>query len=168
MKKVMLVMLLTFALVFQCGCSNTMAPNASSENSTSFSASEPNQNYPEKTITCIVPFAAGGGNDTLTRALSGSIDLPVTIVVQNMDGAGGLIGAQEAYRASNDGYTILSHNPPNLVSQTLSGASDVELWKELELICFLADDDYVARYAREQYIFPDDGEEVIKLPETKK
>lgn len=40
-----------------------------------------------------------------------------------------------------------------------------ELSEEVEL---LADDDYVARYAREQYFFPDDGEEVIKLPETKK
>lgn len=40
-----------------------------------------------------------------------------------------------------------------------------ELSEEVEL---LNDDDYVARYAREQYIFPEDGEEVVKLPETKK
>lgn len=40
-----------------------------------------------------------------------------------------------------------------------------ELSEEVEL---LNDDDYVARYARENYIFPKDGEEVVKLPDTKK
>ena len=106
-------------------------------------AAKADASYPANTITCIVPFAPGGGNDTLSRAMISSLDVPVSMVVQNIEGAGGLIGAQEAYRASNDGYTILSHNPPNLISQTLSGASDVELFKELELICFLANDDYV-------------------------
>jgi tripartite-type tricarboxylate transporter receptor subunit TctC len=68
------------------------------------------QNYPSKPIHLIVPFAVGGGADTLTRfvvpgmqkALNG-----VTILVENRPGAGTVIGTQAAAQADPDGYTLL-------------------------------------------------------------
>ncbi len=68
------------------------------------------QDFPNRTITVIVPFAAGGPADItgrivadiLTRHLGGNA------VVENVAGAGGTIGAQRAARATPDGYTLLS------------------------------------------------------------
>ncbi len=94
--------------------------------------------YPTESIVCIVPFDPGGSNDTLTRALLQYIDLPVPMVVTNISGANGLVGAQEAFRAVPDGYTILSANPGNLTTQELTAADTEGLWKKLVPICTLA------------------------------
>ena len=68
------------------------------------------QDYPSKPIRMIVPFAAGGILDIVTRAvgdrLSGSLGQP--IVVDNRGGAGGSIGTEIASRAAPDGYTLLT------------------------------------------------------------
>lgn len=129
------------------GCGKENPPAVSNPSSASYGdptgsdiSSVDTLDYPTQAIECIVPFAPGGGNDTLTRVLMQYIDLPYPMAAVNIEGAGGLVGAQETYRAKNDGYTILCHNPMNLVSQSLGGSSDVELWKELEPICFIADD----------------------------
>lgn len=65
--------------------------------------------YPEKPITMIVPFTAGGGYDSLARMLSERMqaELGQNIVVENRPGAGGAIGANAVARAKPDGYTIL-------------------------------------------------------------
>ncbi len=64
--------------------------------------------FPNKPVTIIVPFSAGGGTDITTRTLAGPMAeaLGVQIVVKNTAGAGGTIGAAETARARNDGYTI--------------------------------------------------------------
>jgi tripartite-type tricarboxylate transporter receptor subunit TctC len=64
--------------------------------------------YPEKSITIIVPWAAGGVTDTTTRALSSVTGryLPVALAVLNRPGAGGSIGQTELVKAKPDGYTI--------------------------------------------------------------
>ncbi|MCA0326532.1 MAG: tripartite tricarboxylate transporter substrate binding protein [Proteobacteria bacterium] len=66
------------------------------------------QNYPTKTITMIVPFAAGGTTDILARILGKALEgeLGQSIVIDNKAGAGGNIGAQLASRAKPDGYTL--------------------------------------------------------------
>lgn len=66
------------------------------------------QAFPEKTVTIIVPFGAGGGTDITTRTLATSMAkaLGGDIVVKNTAGAGGTIGAAEVSRAKADGYTI--------------------------------------------------------------
>jgi tripartite-type tricarboxylate transporter receptor subunit TctC len=66
--------------------------------------------YPERPITVIVPFAAGGALDVSTRILAKSLSqaLGQQMVVDNRGGAGGIIGIGAAARARPDGYTLLS------------------------------------------------------------
>ncbi|MBM3621513.1 MAG: tripartite tricarboxylate transporter substrate binding protein BugD [Alphaproteobacteria bacterium] len=65
-------------------------------------------NYPAKTITVVVPFAAGGPTDALARILSAKMSekLGQQIIVDNVGGAGGTIGVAKAARAAPDGYTL--------------------------------------------------------------
>jgi tripartite-type tricarboxylate transporter receptor subunit TctC len=67
------------------------------------------QDYPTKSITLVVPFAAGGPTDTLARHLGVALTqtLKQQIVVDNAGGAGGTIGINKVAKARNDGYTLL-------------------------------------------------------------
>jgi tripartite-type tricarboxylate transporter receptor subunit TctC len=71
------------------------------------------QDYPARPIRLIVPFAAGGGTDTLTRIVAQVLQeqLKATVVVENVGGAGGSIGTGQAAKAAADGYTLLSATP---------------------------------------------------------
>lgn len=65
---------------------------------------------PGKTITLIVPFAAGGPTDKVARDLAEALRKPLggaTVVIDNAAGAGSTIGAAKAFRAAPDGYTLL-------------------------------------------------------------
>jgi tripartite-type tricarboxylate transporter receptor subunit TctC len=70
-------------------------------------------NYPSRPIRLIVPFAAGGGTDTLSRIFGQvlSEQLGATVVIENVGGAGGSIGTGQAAKAAPDGYTIVSATP---------------------------------------------------------
>lgn len=67
------------------------------------------EDYPARTITMIVPFAVGGPADITGRIVADifSRHLGRSVVVENINGAGGTIGALRAARATPDGYTIL-------------------------------------------------------------
>ncbi|SIN36190.1 tripartite tricarboxylate transporter substrate-binding protein [Micromonospora cremea] len=69
-------------------------------------------NYPDQNITFVVPFSAGGPTDTVTRLIAEPMaaKLGGKIVVQNVEGAGGTVGAGEVSRAEPDGYTVLMHH----------------------------------------------------------
>ena len=64
--------------------------------------------YPSKSIRLIVPFAPGGGNDTVARAVAQQMSrsLGQAVVVDNKPGAGGVLGADLASKAQADGYTL--------------------------------------------------------------
>jgi tripartite-type tricarboxylate transporter receptor subunit TctC len=70
------------------------------------------QEYPNKVITMVVPFAAGGPTDTVARVLG----VPMTkvlkqqVIVENVGGAGGTIAGNRVAHAARDGYTILIHH----------------------------------------------------------
>ena len=70
------------------------------------------QQYSEKPITIIVPFAAGGPTDTVARLLGQAMGktLGQTIIVENVGGAGGTMGAARVAKAPPDGYTIFLHH----------------------------------------------------------
>lgn len=67
------------------------------------------QTYPARPITLIVPFAAGGPTDIISRIVADHMSktLGQQIVVENVVGAGGTTGATRAMRAKPDGYTII-------------------------------------------------------------
>jgi tripartite-type tricarboxylate transporter receptor subunit TctC len=70
------------------------------------------QTYPTKTITMIVPFAAGGPTDTVARLVAQSMGnkLKQQIIIENVGGAGGTIAAARVAKAAPDGYTVLMHH----------------------------------------------------------
>ncbi len=70
------------------------------------------QEYPTRAITMLVPFPAAGSTDVLGRVLADTMGkiLKQPIVVENVGGAGGTIGAAKAAKSKNDGYTIFFHN----------------------------------------------------------
>ncbi len=70
------------------------------------------QEYPTKTITMVVPFAAGGPTDTVARLVAQSMGtkLKQTVIVENVGGAGGTIGAARVAKSAPDGYTLFLHH----------------------------------------------------------
>jgi tripartite-type tricarboxylate transporter receptor subunit TctC len=70
------------------------------------------QDYPTKPITMVVPFAAGGPTDTVARLIAQSMTstLKQTVIVENVGGAGGTLGAGRVARAAPDGYTVFMHH----------------------------------------------------------
>jgi tripartite-type tricarboxylate transporter receptor subunit TctC len=70
------------------------------------------EEYPSKVITIIVPFSAGGPSDTVARLLAQSMSasLKMQVIVENVAGAGGTIGAARVATASPDGYTLFVHH----------------------------------------------------------
>ncbi|MDO9709934.1 tripartite tricarboxylate transporter substrate-binding protein [Paracraurococcus lichenis] len=79
------------------------------------------QPFPARPITVIVPFAAGGPTDTVTRLVAEAMgrDLGTTVVVENAGGAGGTIGAQKVAQSRPDGYTLLLHHIGMATAPTL-------------------------------------------------
>ena len=68
--------------------------------------------YPDKPITVVVPFAAGGPTDKVARDLADVLrkQLGQTIVIENVGGAGGTLGAAKVAKSAPDGYTVLLHH----------------------------------------------------------
>ena len=69
--------------------------------------------YPEKPITFVVPFAAGGPTDKVARDLAVAMSKHLnnqSIVIDNVGGAGGTLGAAKVAKAAPDGYTVLVHH----------------------------------------------------------
>ena len=85
--------------------------------------------FPDRPITMIVAFAAGGGTDVAARTLARFMerDLGQPVVVVNRPGAGGEIGWSELARAKPDGYTIGFTNTPNIVTVPIERQSRFRL-----------------------------------------
>src|SRR5882672_9224313 len=68
------------------------------------------QPYPARSITMIVPFAAGGPTDVISRIVTGHMaqTLGQSIIIENVVGAGGTTATARAARAANDGYTLIT------------------------------------------------------------
>ena len=69
--------------------------------------------YPDKPVTLVVPFAAGGPTDKVARDLGEVLRKHLngqTVVIENVGGAGGTLGATKVARSAPDGYTLLLHH----------------------------------------------------------
>jgi tripartite-type tricarboxylate transporter receptor subunit TctC len=75
------------------------------------------QDYPNRTVKIVVPFPAGGTADVMPRVVADWLSRKwgQSVIIENKTGAAGNIGAEAAYRAEPDGYTLLSSPPPPLV-----------------------------------------------------
>lgn len=103
--------------------------------------------YPSRPITLVVPYGPGGNGDLSARALADAIDheklLDQPVVVENRDGAGGIIGTQYVKNAQKDGYTLLL---ARIGSQVVAPALDPDTpykWNDLTPIGLLEIDPYV-------------------------
>src|SRR5580658_3417381 len=78
--------------------------------------------YPSRPVTVIVPYAAGGPTDVLTRIVTDKMQAPLgqPIVVEDAGGAGGSIGVGRVAHAAPDGYTLsIGNNGSNLLTGAL-------------------------------------------------
>jgi tripartite-type tricarboxylate transporter receptor subunit TctC len=98
------------------------------------------QDYPTKPIVIIVPAAAGGPTDTLTRVLAAAMGeaLKQQMIIENVGGAGGTIGINRAAKARNDGHTLLLYH--------VGMATSPALYRKLQYDT-LNDFDYVGQVA---------------------
>ena len=79
--------------------------------------SAPAQDFPTRAVRIIVPFPAGGTADIVPRVVGEMLARKwrQPVVIENRTGAGGNIGAEAAFKAEPDGYTLLASPPPPLV-----------------------------------------------------
>ena len=85
--------------------------------------SAPAQDYPNRAVTLVVPYPAGGGLDALARLLGQKLAdrLGKPVVIENRTGAGTVIGAASVAKAAPDGYTImLGTSTPFAITATLN------------------------------------------------
>ncbi|WP_428247438.1 tripartite tricarboxylate transporter substrate binding protein BugD [Ferrovibrio sp.] len=99
------------------------------------------QDYPNKVITMVVPFAAGGPTDTVARLLAQSMGntLKQQIIVENVGGAGGTLGAARVARSAGDGYTIFLHHIGHATSATLYRKLPYDTINDFEAIGLVTD-----------------------------
>ena len=92
--------------------------------------------YPSRAVRVVVPFAAGGATDVLTRIAATELSrrLGQNFVVENVTGAGGLIGAQQVVTAKPDGYTLLAGSPGPITIMPVIARKPVSYDVEKDLI----------------------------------
>ena len=103
--------------------------------------------YPEKDITVIIPYSAGGGFDSYVRGVLPVMQkyLPndVNLIPRNMPGAGGRKGATAIYRARPDGYTIGAFNLPGLLLPEVLGEAVAYDLSKVTWLGRISEDEYV-------------------------
>src|SRR5437879_7184961 len=99
------------------------------------------QAYPTRSITMIVPFAAGGPTDVIARIVTGHMaqTLGQAIIIENVVGAGGTTATTRAARAANDGYTLITgHMGTHAASVPLYPSLAYHPEKDFEPVAMLA------------------------------
>ena len=94
------------------------------------------QAWPNRTITAIVPFAAGNANDIVARIVLDQVSKQVgqPIVLENRPGAGGITGVAAAARAAPDGYTMLVHSSSFSASYSLHKQLPYDTFKDFAAV----------------------------------
>ena len=99
------------------------------------------KDWPTKSITLVVPFAAGGPTDSIARLIAVPMgqSLGQTVVVENVAGAGGTIASTKVARAAPDGYTIYIHHMGMATAQALYDKLPYDPMSSFEYIGQVAD-----------------------------
>ena len=102
------------------------------------------QQYPDKPLRLIIPIAAGGGPDTIGRAVAQKLteNLGQTVVVDNRAGASGAIAVELASRAAPDGYTILLISASQIIRPLLFKVP-YDLYRDFVPVTQLSSQSYV-------------------------
>ncbi len=95
--------------------------------------------FPNRTVKMIVPYPPGGGTDLLARVLAQRLGekWKQSVIVENIGGAGGNVGAEQVYRAAPDGYTLLFASPGPLATNVFMYKKmpyDVAKWTPLAVV----------------------------------
>jgi tripartite-type tricarboxylate transporter receptor subunit TctC len=114
------------------------------------------QNYPTHPVTMIVPFAPGGGTDVLGRIVGRRLSetLGQQVIVENVGGAGGMIGSARVANATPDGYQFVLGSRADAINQTLYKHPLYNFKEDLAPVGLIADQPEVL-IARKD--FPVDG-----------
>lgn len=98
------------------------------------------QNWPTKPIRIILPFAAGGGGDTMMRPFAPRLSeaLGTPVVLENMPGASGILGVKQALSAPMDDHTFLMISDSHAVVETLFPARGYEIMRDFVPVAGLA------------------------------
>jgi tripartite-type tricarboxylate transporter receptor subunit TctC len=96
--------------------------------------------WPDKPITFIVPFAAGGGTDAFARPLAAQLDtqLGKRVLIENRAGAGGTVGASAAAKAAPDGYTFFMGAAHHAIAPSLYPNLDYNIEKDFVAVALIA------------------------------
>lgn len=94
------------------------------------------QAYPTRPIKIIVPFPAGGPADTAVRIAQPAMEkaLGQPVIVENVAGAAGQVGAQRVKQADPDGHTLLQAASPHTTNAAVKPDSSVDLLRDFEAI----------------------------------
>jgi tripartite-type tricarboxylate transporter receptor subunit TctC len=98
------------------------------------------QAWPQKQVTFIVPFAAGGGTDAFARPLAAQLDtqLGKRVIIENRAGAGGTVGASAAAKAAPDGYTFFMGAAHHAIAPSLYPTLDYDIEKDFIPVALIA------------------------------
>ncbi len=98
------------------------------------------QTWPEKPITFVVPFAAGGGTDAFARPLAAQLDMQLgtRVLIENRAGAGGTVGASQASKAAPDGYTFFVGAAHHAIAPALYPNLDYNLERDFIPVALIA------------------------------
>ncbi|MGH8818344.1 MAG: Bug family tripartite tricarboxylate transporter substrate binding protein, partial [Achromobacter pestifer] len=96
--------------------------------------------WPERPITLIVPFPAGGGTDTFARPLAQQLTMQLgqTVVIDNKGGAGGTVGAGVAAKARPDGYTFFMGGAHHALAPSLYKSLNYNIQKDFVPVALVA------------------------------
>lgn len=136
-KLISVLMILTAVLFLITGC-NKNEPTGTNQPTSGSTETEKKVDFPNRAITMIIPWTAGGGSDTGARLLGPYLEekLGVPVSIVNKPGGNGWIGWTELLQAKPDGYTIAITNSTQLCSGWLDPAMNKEY--SLESFDFLA------------------------------
>jgi tripartite-type tricarboxylate transporter receptor subunit TctC len=98
------------------------------------------QTYPARQVTLIVPFAVGGSNDIIARAIGKKLSEAwgQPVVIDNRGGAGGVIGSADVAKAAPDGYTLLLVSSTFTINPAIKKNMPFDTVKDFTPVAFIA------------------------------